>query len=111
MRIRDWRSDGCSSDLLGVTGYAFYTSKYCTADTLSPPALQRGFWTFNASASIGDEDAGWKLSLIGKNLANRYSVVYAVDRTGGAGVPGAIGEQRGVVSRGREVTLQAQFNF
>lgn len=96
---------------LGVTGDAFYTSKYFAADTLAPPTLQRGFWTFNASTSIGDEDAGWKLSLIGKNLANKYSVVYAVDRTGGAGVPGAIGEQRGVVSRGREVTLQAQFNF
>ena len=95
----------------GVTGDAFYTSKYFAADTLAPPTLQPEFWTFNASASVGNEEAGWKLSLIGKNLANKYHLIYAVDRTGGAGVPGAIGEQRGVVSRGREVTLQAQFNF
>lgn len=95
----------------GVTGDAFYTSKYFAADTLAPPTMQPEFWTFNASASVGNEEAGWKLSLIGKNLANKYHLIYAVDRTGGAGVPGAIGEQRGVVSRGREVTLQAQFNF
>ena len=56
-------------------------------------------------------NSAWKLSLIGKNLANKFYVLYAVDRTCGTGVPGAIGEQRGVVSRGREVTLQAQVSF
>lgn len=95
----------------GVTGDAFYTGSYFAADTLAPPTYQPDFWTFNASLSVGAEDGRWKLSLLGKNLANKYYLVYAVDRTGGAGVPGAIGEQRGVVSRGREVTLQALFNF
>lgn len=53
----------------------------------------------------------WKLSLIGKNLTNEYCLSYAADRTGGARVPDAVGEQRGFVSRGREITLQASVKF
>ncbi|MGE3689897.1 MAG: TonB-dependent receptor [Novosphingobium sp.] len=97
--------------VFGATADAYYTGGYYAADTLAPPTYQPDFWTFNASLSVASADDRWKLSLLGRNLANKYYVIYAVDRTGGVGVPGAIGEQRGVVSRGREVTLQAQFNF
>ena len=48
---------------------------------------------------------------IGIALCFTAALLYAADRTGGAGVPGMIGEQRGVVSRGREVSLQASFHF
>ena len=51
------------------------------------------------------------LGLLARNLTNEYYLLYAADRTGGAGVPGAIGEQRGVVSRGREIALQAGLRF
>ena len=47
----------------------------------------------------------------GKNLTNAHYLGLAMDRTGGAGVPGAIAEQRAVVSRGREVMLQALFAY
>ena len=97
--------------VFGATGDAYYTSGYYASDTLAEPTYQPNFWTFNSSISVASADDRWRLSLIGRNLANKYYVIYAVDRTGGAGVPGAIGEQRGVVSRGREVTLQAQLNF
>lgn len=46
-----------------------------------------------------------KLRLVGRNLKNEYFLLYASDRTGGSGVPGAIGEQRGVVNRGRQIAL------
>jgi iron complex outermembrane receptor protein len=96
---------------LGLTGDAYYTSSYYAADTLAPPTLQDGFWRLNASVSIASADDRWELALQGRNLSNEYYVLYAVDRTGGAGVPGAIGEQRGVVSRGREIMLQATMRF
>ena len=96
---------------LEFTADGNYTSSYYAADTLVEASRQKGYWLTNASVSwIGRDDA-WKFSLIGKNLGNIHYVSYAADRTGGAGVPGAVGEQRGVVARGREITLQASFKF
>lgn len=96
---------------LGLSGDAYYSSSYYAADTLAPPARQDAFWRFNASVSLAAADDRWELALMGRNLSNEYYILYAVDRTGGAGLPGAIGEQRGVVSRGREVMLQATMRF
>ncbi|MEL0251554.1 MAG: hypothetical protein VW935_06330 [Novosphingobium sp.] len=49
--------------------------------------------------------------MIGRNLTNKYYLLFAADRTGGASIPGNIGEQRGVVARGREVALQVSGKF
>ncbi len=67
--------------------------------------------TNNASARIGAADGAWQLSLIGRNLTNKYYLLFAGDRTGGTSVPLTPGEQRGVVARGREVWLQASFRY
>jgi iron complex outermembrane receptor protein len=96
---------------LGLSGTAIYSSKYYAAETMAPATLQPAFWRFNASASVSGANEGWSVSLIGRNLSNRYYLLYAADRTGGTSVPGAIGEQRGVVARGREVALQGAFKF
>lgn len=96
---------------VGVTGDAFYSSGYYAAETMAASTYQSDFWRLNASVSVGTDDDRYKISLIGRNLTNKYYVVYAADRTGGAGVPGSVGEQRGVVSRGREITIQAAMKF
>lgn len=96
---------------LGFTGDAFYSDSYFAAETMAPSTLQDSFWRFNASARIASADDRWSLSLVGRNLSNKYYLLYAADRTGGTGVPGVVGEQRGVVARGREVALQAAFRF
>ncbi len=96
---------------LDLTGDAYYSGSYYAADTLAGPTLQHAYFTYNASAGVGDIDGRWKISLIGRNLSNKYYVLYAVDRTGGTGVPGSIGEQRGAVSRGRELTLEGELRF
>jgi hypothetical protein len=96
---------------INLSGDALYSGKYFAADTLAPPTLQPAFWTFNANITLAGKDDRWKLALIGRNLTNKYYLLYAVDRTGGTGTPGSIGEQRGVVSRGRQITLQATYNF
>lgn len=92
---------------IGFTGDAFASSSYFAAETMAPSTRQKGFWRFNASVSIASANDHWTLSFIGRNLTNRYYLLYAADRTGGTGIPGAVGEQRGVVARGREVVLQA----
>ena len=96
---------------LGLTGDVYYSSSYYAADTLAPPTLQGSYVTYNAGINVGGHDDRWKVALIGRNLSDKYYVLYAVDRVGGTGVPGSIGEQRGVVSRGRELTLQGQVKF
>lgn len=97
--------------VVSYTGDAYYRDSYYAADTLAPASFQDSFWLFNASASISPPDENWRVALMGRNLTEEYYVLYAVDRTGGAGVPGAAGEQRGVVSRGREIMLRASVNF
>lgn len=95
----------------GITGDAFYSSEYYASDSYSPASLQGSFWRFNASARIADPDGQWQVSLIGRNLTNKYYMLFAGDRTGGASVPLTPGEQRAVPSRGREILLQTSFKF
>ncbi len=94
-----------------LTGDAFYSDSYFAAETMGPSTLQDSFFRFNASAAITAPDDRYSIRLIGRNLTNKYVLLYAADRTGGASVPGAIGEQRGVVSRGREIALQLSTKF
>lgn len=117
-RSPDWAANaGFTLDVpigeyvLGMTGDAFYSDSYLASDTLAPPSRQDAFWRFNSSVSFGPEDESWTVALIGRNLSDQNFLLYAADRTGGASVPGAIGEQRGVVSRGREIMLQFGFGF
>ncbi|MFW2830347.1 TonB-dependent receptor [Sphingomonas sp. ID0503] len=95
----------------GLTGDAFYSSGYYASDSFAPSSRQDDFWRFNASARVGAEDGSWQVSLIGRNLTNKYYLLFAGDRTGGIAAPLTISEQRGVVARGREVMLQASFHY
>jgi outer membrane receptor protein involved in Fe transport len=94
-----------------VSGDAFFSDSYFASETMAPSALQPSFWRFNASVALTTPDERYSIRLIGRNLTNEYYLTFAADRTGGTGVPGAIGEQRGVVARGREVALQLSASF
>ncbi len=94
-----------------LTGDAFYSGGYFAAETMAPSTFQNDFWRFNASVSMTAPDERYSVRLVGRNLTNKYYLLYAADRTGGTSVPLTIGEQRGVVSRGREVALQFQAKF
>ena len=71
----------------------------------------RTFFRFNASANMTSPGERHSVRLVGRALTNKYYLLYAATRTGGASVPGTIGEQRGVVSRGREIVLQLSTRF
>ncbi len=94
-----------------LTGDSFYSGSYFAAETMAPSTFQNDFWRFNASLSLSELDDRYSVRLVGRNLTNKYYLIYAADRTGGTGVPLTIGEQRGVVSRGREIALQLQAKF
>ncbi len=117
-RSPDWAGNGGAEVTIpfgdykvAFTGDAFYSSGYYAAETMAPSTYQDRFWRFNASARLAEVDDRWAISVVGRNLANKYYLLYAADRTGGASVPGAISEQRGVVARGREIALQLTGKF
>lgn len=95
---------------LGISGDALYSSSYLAADTLSPISRQDAYVKFNANLQLqwGDH---WTFSLTGRNLTNKYILLYAKDRTGGAATSLQIGEHHGVVSRGREIAAGISFKF
>ena len=94
-----------------LNGDAFYSSSYYAGDTLAPATKQDAFWRFNAGIKIGARDDRWSIGLIGRNLTNKYYLLFAGDRTGGTSVPLTQGEQRGVVARGREIAIQGNVRF
>lgn len=96
---------------LAINGDAFYSGEYFASEAMAPSSLQDSFWRLNAGLTLTAPDESWVVQLVGRNLTDEYYLQYAADRTGGASVPGAIGEQRGVVSRGREVALQFTKTF
>jgi len=96
---------------LSLTGDTFYSSSYYASDTLAPASRQSDYWRFNASVRLGPEDGAWEMALVGRNLTNTHYLLFAGDRTGGASVPLTAGEQRGVVSRGREIALQGSVRY
>ncbi|GLT00007.1 hypothetical protein GCM10007897_13900 [Sphingobium jiangsuense] len=99
------------------TGDMTYSSKYNYTDTLRPDGVQERFARIDASASIGNDTQGWKLSLIGRNLTDKLVVTSANDMpfTGGTGTGtmgvGTRADLNAVVERGREIYLEARFNF
>ncbi len=96
---------------LALTGDAFYSDSYYAAETMAPSTLQDAFWRYNAGLTITSPDDRYTVQLLGRNLSDENYILYAADRTGGASVPGAIGEQRGVVARGREIAVQFAAKF
>jgi outer membrane receptor protein involved in Fe transport len=101
-----------------LAGDVTYSSKYNYTDTLRPDAVQGRFARIDASAAIGNEVQGWRLSLIGRNLTNRLVVSSANDMpfTGGTGTgsttaASVLADMNAVVERGREVYLEARYRF
>ena len=99
------------SNEIRLNGDAYFSDSYYAADTLVDASKQDSFWRLNAGITYAHPDNRWSVGITGRNLTNEHYLFYAADRTGGTGVPGAIGEQRAVVSRGREVAVSASFNF
>lgn len=88
-----------------VTGDAQYKGDYFFIITQSPFAEQDAFVRFNASMRIYPDDQSWELALIGRNLSNKKVITSGQDR------PGGVGDLNGVLSRPREVRLEATMRF
>lgn len=102
--------------LFTLTGDATHTSSYNYTDTLRPDGIQKAVTRFDATASLSGPDDRWKVSLIGRNLTNKYVVTSANDLsfTGGTGTgttTGVVTDLNAQIDRPREVYLELSVKF
>lgn len=58
---------------------ANYSGEYFGTPDLDPATVQSSFWKLNAMATFGPQDGNWEVSLIGKNLTDEMTFMYAND--------------------------------
>src|SRR3546814_7508157 len=99
MRISDWSSDVCSSDL------------FADATTLND-YVQKDYVTLDANVTISSSNDRWRLSLVGNNLTDKIYVNQASGRPfrqAGVGDDLALTQNRGrQVFRSEEHTSELQ---
>ncbi|RYD81189.1 MAG: TonB-dependent receptor, partial [Verrucomicrobiaceae bacterium] len=89
---------------LTLRGSLMASSRYNYTPANSPHGWQNGWATVDASVSL----AGWndqaEISLIGRNLTNKYYVVTGFDS--GAVTPGVLSDLQAIANRLRQIMLQ-----
>ena len=89
---------------LTLRGSLIASSRYNYTPANSPHGWQNGWATVDASVSL----AGWndqaEISLIGRNLTNKYYVVTGFDS--GAVTPGVLSDLQAIANRSRQIMLQ-----
>ena len=93
----DWTLDAATD--------ASYNSKYVVDETQNPLGIQTGFWKMNASLKLVPASGHYSISLIGRNLTNRYYRIYQSDNAVSPVV------FTGYFNRPREVVVQAEYRF
>ncbi|WP_159979008.1 MULTISPECIES: TonB-dependent receptor [unclassified Novosphingobium] len=100
---------------LGVSGNFTRSSSYLTDASNAPNSRQPSYTLFDASARFGAEDDTWTVSLIGRNLTNKFIFFASPDVpfTGsGTGTDtGVLADRFATVSRGREILIQVAYKF
>jgi outer membrane receptor protein involved in Fe transport len=87
-----------------LAGHVNYSSDYITAADGLPGSRQNDYATIDASLRFGKLAGPWEVSVIGRNLTNKYYVISGNDR--GTATTGVEGDAFGFVNRGRQVMLQ-----
>jgi iron complex outermembrane receptor protein len=100
---------------IGLSGDINHSSSFLTDATGDEAGRQPSYTLFDASLRVGDADDLWELSLVGRNLSNKF-IYYASANVpftgGGTGTPaGALGDRFASVGRGREILLRASYKF
>jgi outer membrane receptor protein involved in Fe transport len=83
-----------------------YSSNYLTNDNGDPKARQPAYTIFNTGLRWYADDSPWELDLIGRNLANKWTVAWSGDK-----VVGGPNQYFSALNRAREIILQAAYKF
>ena len=95
----------------GLTGNARYSDSFYGIENGSPAGIVNSYWLLDASVRIGTADEGWQLSLIGRNLTNKYYSNIIVEKPGAPTTPGTPSQTIATPQRGRQILIQASFRY
>lgn len=98
---------------LGLTGGLNHSSSYITDASNAPGSRQKAYTMLDGTIRFAAENDAWQVSLIGRNLTNKFVFFAAPDVpfTGNNAFGERLGDRFGSVSRGREILLQVGFKF
>ncbi len=100
---------------LGVNVDASFSSGYFTDVTNKPASWQKTYGMLDANIRLATKDERYEISLIGRNLTDKYYVQRTVDTplAGSApgGLSGVLADTQGSVNRGREIMLRVSFKY
>jgi iron complex outermembrane recepter protein len=100
-----------NSLVLGLSTDVRFTTRYNLQQNESPWAVQKAYSMVDAAIQISSADDRWMVSLIGKNLTNRYYAIESVDKPGGASTPQNGEDIAAIVGRPRQIELEVGLNF
>lgn len=87
-----------------------YSDSYIAHASSKPRTRQPSYTLVDASVRLAQSDDRWDISLIGKNLTNKFYYVRATDNPGGTNANN-LSDSVAAVSRGREVMLRVGFKY
>lgn len=89
-----------------LSGGAIYSSSFNSADSLEPSEVSKSAVKINASVALGTIDDKFELSLIGRNLTDKYIAQLSV-----AKARGGVGQYASYFNRPREILLQGTIRY
>lgn len=99
------------STKIEFAGGITYSDSYITNGTSQPRSRSPQYTLLDASVRIAEADDRWELSLIGRNLTDKYYWVRTADNPASAANPTRLADQTAAVSRGREIMVRVGFKY
>jgi|TARA_R110002033_G_scaffold554_2_gene5053 iron complex outermembrane receptor protein len=103
---------------LGLTGGFTHSSSYLTDASNDPASRQKAYTLFDTAVRFGADDDKWQLSVVGRNLTNKFIFVASpnvpftpLGNAGTGTANGTLGDRFAYLGRGREILLQIAFKF
>jgi iron complex outermembrane receptor protein len=95
-----------------LSSNASYKSEYPTFLQDAPHGRQDSYWLLNANLSLYDDERGWEIALVGRNLTNEFYITSGFQDPLAAVLPAGVEPDiLGSVNRPRDVMVQLTYTF
>lgn len=106
----DYTREVGDSLLLRTSLDLVFTTDYNPSQNLDPLMEQDGYQKLNLRIALADEEAGWEIALLGKNLTDEKVITYANDTPLAANLTQSVGHYTFLESP-RTIAVQGSFSF
>ena len=100
-----------NSMMIEFAGGISFSDSYITNASSQPLSRSPSYALFDASVRLAEADDRWELSLIGRNLTDKYYWVRTSDNPAASANPTRLADSTASVSRGREIMIRAGFKY